>query len=214
LSANLSVTNVLCHNGATGTASISPSGGTLPYVYSWSNGQNTAFIDSLLAGNISVLVTDAAGFAVTINSFISQPTPVVATTTNTNNVCYGQSSGNINVVAGGGVQPYSYLWNTGSTNTFINNLPAGPYFVQITDGNGCTTTFSDTVFQPANSISVASNVIDNICFGEANGSIDITISGGTAPYQNLWNTGAVIEDLSNLLAGQYTVTVVDNNVTL
>ena len=211
LSANLSVTNVLCHNGATGTASISPSGGTLPYVYSWSNGQNTAFIDSLLAGNISVLVTDAAGCAVTINSFISQPTPVVATTTNTNNVCYGQSSGNINVVAGGGVQPYSYLWNTGSTNTFINNLPAGPYFVQITDGNGCTTTFSDTVFQPANSISVASNVIDNICFGEANGSIDITISGGTAPYQNLWNTGAVIEDLSNLLAGQYTVTVVDNN---
>lgn len=211
LSAALTVTNVICHNGATGTATVATSGGTAPYVYAWSNGENTAFIDSLLAGNISVTVTDAAGCTAVLNAFISQPAPVVANTTNTNNVCYGQSTGNISVVANGGVAPYAYLWNTGSTLTFINNLPAGPYFVQITDGNGCTTTFSDTVFQPANSINVASNVVDNICFGEANGAIDITISGGTAPYQHLWNTGVVTEDLTNLLAGQYTVTVVDNN---
>lgn len=211
LTATISVTNVICHNGATGTASVTPNGGTAPYVYTWSNGQNTPFIDSLLAGNISVTVTDAAGCTSVLNAFISQPAPVVANTTNTNNVCYGQSAGNISVVANGGVAPYAYLWNTGSTLTFINNLPAGPYFVQITDGNGCTTTFSDTVFQPANSINVASNVVDNICFGEANGAIDITITGGSAPYQHLWNTGIVTEDLTNLLAGQYTVTVVDNN---
>jgi gliding motility-associated-like protein len=211
LSAAISVTNVICHNGATGTATVTPSGGTAPYVYAWSNGQNTPFIDSLLAGNISVTVTDAAGCNAVLNGFISQPAPVVANTTNTNNVCYGQSAGNISVVANGGVAPYSYLWNTGSTLTFINNLPAGPYFVQITDGNGCTTTFSDTVYQPANSINVASTVVDNICFGQADGAIDITISGGSAPYQHLWNTGIVTEDLTNLLAGQYTVTVVDNN---
>ena len=211
LTATISVTDVICHNGATGTATVTPNGGTAPYVYTWSNGQNTPFIDSLLAGNISVTVTDAAGCTSVLNAFISQPAPVVANTTNTNNVCYGQSAGNISVVANGGIAPYSYLWNTGSTLTFINNLPAGPYFVQITDGNGCTTTFSDTVYQPANSINVASNVVDNICFGQANGAIDITITGGSAPYQHLWNTGLVTEDLTNLLAGQYTVTVVDNN---
>ena len=211
LTATISVTDVICHNGATGTATVTPNGGTAPYVYTWSNGQNTPFIDSLLAGNISVTVTDAAGCTSILNAFISQPAPVVANTTNTNNVCYGQSAGNISVVANGGIAPYSYLWNTGSTLTFINNLPAGPYFVQITDGNGCTTTFSDTVYQPANSINVASNVVDNICFGQANGAIDITITGGSAPYQHLWNTGLVTEDLTNLLAGQYTVTVVDNN---
>ncbi len=211
LSATISVTEVICHNGATGTAQIIATGGTPPYVYAWSNGENTSFVDSLLAGNISVIITDAAGCNATLNSFISQPTPVVATTINTNNVCYGQSSGNITVIAGGGVAPYTYLWNTGSTNTFINNLIAGPYFVEITDANGCPTTFSDTIFQPSNAITVASNVIDNICFGEAIGAIDITIVGGTAPYQHLWNTGVITEDLSNLLAGQYTVTVVDNN---
>jgi hypothetical protein len=202
---------VICHNGATGTATGSATGGTAPYIYAWSNGENTSFIDSLLAGNISLSITDAGGCIANLNAFISQPAPVVATTTNTNNLCYGQSAGNISVVANGGVAPYSYLWNTGSTLTFINNLPAAPYFVQITDGNGCTTTFSDTVYQPANSITVASTVVDNICFGEANGAIDITIAGGSAPYQHLWNTGLITEDLTNLLAGQYTVTVVDNN---
>ena len=211
LTASIAVTNVICHNGATGTATVTATGGTAPYVYTWSNGQNTSFIDSLLAGNISLSVTDAGGCTANLNAFISQPAPVVATTTNTNNLCYGQSAGNISVVANGGVAPYSYLWNTGSTLTFINNLPAAPYFVQITDGNGCTTTFSDTVYQPANSITVASTVVDNICFGQANGAIDITISGGSAPYQHLWNTGLVTEDLTNLLAGQYTVTVVDNS---
>lgn len=211
LTATVTVTNVICHNGATGTATVTPSGGTAPYTYNWSNGENTPFVDSLLAGTISVTVTDAAGCTSVLNAFISQPNPVVANTTNTNNVCYGQSSGNISVVANGGIAPYTYLWNTGSTQTFINNLPAGPYFVQITDANGCTTTFSDTVYQPANSINIASNVVDNICFGQSNGSIDITISGGVAPYQHLWNTGLVTEDLTNLLAGQYTVTVVDNN---
>ena len=211
LTATIAVTNVICHNGATGTATVTPSGGTAPYVYNWSNGENTPFVDSLLAGNISVTVTDAAGCTSVLNAFVSQPNPVVANTTNTNNVCYGQSAGNISVVANGGIAPYTYLWNTGSTLTFINNLSAGPYFVQITDANGCTTTFSDTVYQPANTINVASNVVDNICFGEANGAIDITISGGVAPYQHLWNTGLITEDLTNLLAGQYTVTVVDNN---
>ena len=211
LTASIAVTNVICHNGATGTATVTATGGTAPYIYAWSNGQNTSFIDSLLAGNISLSVTDAGGCTANLNAFISQPAPVVATTTNTNNLCYGQTAGNISVVANGGVAPYSYLWNTGSTLTFINNLPAAPYFVQITDGNGCTTTFSDTVYQPANSITIASTVVDNICFGQANGAIDITISGGSAPYQHLWNTGLVTEDLTNLLAGQYTVTVVDNN---
>ena len=211
LIATVNVTNVLCHNGATGTASVISSGGTAPYVYNWSNGDNTTTIDSLIAGNISVLVTDSEGCTVAINSIISQPSPVVAQTTNTNILCYGQSTGSISIVVNGGITPNTYLWNTGSTQTFINNLPAGPYFVTVTDANNCPTTFSDTVYQPATPIDINSLIVDNICFGENDGSINNTITGGTAPYQSQWNTGDLSEDLTNLLAGQYTITVLDNN---
>ena len=211
INASINVTNVLCHNGATGTATVLSSGGTAPYVYNWSNGDNTSTIDSLISGNISVTVTDFEGCSITINSIISQPSPVVAQTNNTNVFCYGQSTGSISIVVNGGTTPYNYLWNTGSTQTFINNLPVGPYFVTITDANNCPTTFSDTVYQPASPLDLNSIIIDNICFGENDGSIDNTITGGTAPYQSQWNTGDLSEDLTNLLAGQYTITVLDNN---
>ena len=109
LPATISVTDVICHNRATGTATVTPNGGTAPYVYTWSNGQNTPFIDSLVAGNISVTVTDAAGCTSVLDAFISQPAPVVANTTNTNNVRYGQSARNSSVVANGSIAPYPYL---------------------------------------------------------------------------------------------------------
>ena len=211
LSVSLITTDVLCHNGATGTASAIVSGGSSPYIFSWSNGENTSAIDSLLAGNINLIVTDINGCQSNLNGFISQPAPLVAQTTNTNLLCYGQSSGSISITVTGGITPYSYLWNTGATQTFVNNLPAGPYFVTVSDGNNCSTTFSDTIFQPTSQIQISSIVTDNICFGENNGIIDVTISGGTSPYVSQWNTGAFSEDLFNVLAGQYIITVIDNN---
>ena len=204
-------TNVLCHNGATGTSQVNATGGTAPYSYTWNNGMNTALIDSLIAGNYTVTVTDANGCNSISNIQITQPSPVVAITTNVNNLCYGQSSGSISASVSGGTTPCTYLWNTGSTLTSINNLPAGPYFLTVTDGNNCTTTFSDTVYQPDSPVDVLSNVTNNICFGENDGLIDNTTNGGTAPYQHLWNTGATSEDLSNLLAGTYTLTILDAN---
>ena len=211
VSLSVSKTDVLCHGGATGTATVVANGGTAPYTYLWTNGDNTNIADSLVAGNYTVVVTDSKGCIDSISVAITQPSALVAITSSTHNSCYGQTSGSVSVVVSGGVTPYSYLWNTGATTTSINNLAAGPYFVTITDGLLCTVTFSDTVNQPLAPLNIQSVVVDNICFGEANGSIDNTITGGTPPYQFQWNNTATSEDLSNLLAGTYDLTVQDSN---
>jgi gliding motility-associated-like protein len=204
-------TSVICHNGASGTAQVGASGGNPPYNYAWNNGEITSTIDSLVAGNYTVVVTDNNGCSVSSSLQINQPQAVVANTQNNNVICYGQASGAITGSVTGGVNPYTYLWSTGATTTGIQNLVAGPYFLTITDANGCTTTFSDTIYQPLNSIALNAVVVDNICFGEDEGSIDLTTTGGTAPYQYLWNTTSTTEDLNQLLAGTYTVTVLDAN---
>lgn len=204
-------TNVQCHNGASGTAQVSASGGSAPYTYTWSNGETSTFIDTLLAGIYTITVSDINGCTASNTLQINQPFPLVATTQNNNVICYGQASGSISSNISGGISPYSYLWSNGATTTSVQNLVAGPYFLNITDANGCTTTFSDTIYQPANSIALNAVVVDNICFGENEGNIDLNISGGTAPYQYLWNTGSTSEDLTQLLAGTYTITVLDLN---
>ena len=126
-------------------------------------------------------------------------------------MCYGQTAGSITTSASGGVAPYTYAWTNGLTGATIVNQAAGPYFVTVTDGNGCTATFSDTIYQPQSALTLTTVVTDNICFGVAAGSIDNTVTGGTAPYNYQWNTSATSQDLQNLLAGTYVVTITDAN---
>jgi gliding motility-associated-like protein len=211
LIATIQGTSVLCHNGASGVAQVNVSGGNTPYNYTWNNGESITTIDSLVAGNYSVVITDNNGCSVSSSIQINQPPALIVNTQNNNVICYGQSSGIISSNVTGGINPYTYLWSNGATTTGIQNLAAGPYFLNITDANGCTTTFSDTIYQPTNSIALNANVTANICFGEDEGSIDLTTTGGTAPYQYLWNNTATTEDLTQLLAGTYTVTILDAN---
>lgn len=207
----ISVSNVICHNGASGSATASGVGGTAPYSFSWSNGQTGFFVDSLIAGIYSVSVTDNLGCITNQSFLITQPFPLSVQSTNTNNLCYGQSNGSITSSVSGGVGPYSYLWSTGATTSSIGFLQAGPYYLTITDDNGCTAYHSDTVTQPSSSMVLSVVTTNNICFGYANGSLNLSVTGGTSPYNYQWNTGALTEDIPNLLAGTYTATVIDQN---
>ena len=121
VAAQVAVVAVSCSNGANGTALASAIGGTAPYAYSWSNGQSTAFMDSLIAGVYTVIVSDSNGCATSQSILINQPLPIVLQSVNTNNICYGQALGTVNVTAIGGTTPYSYLWNNGSQNDSIGN---------------------------------------------------------------------------------------------
>lgn len=212
LSLSNNSTAVACFGNSSGSSIITANGGTSPYSYNWSNGSTTSGISNLAAGTYTVTVTDANGCTSTSMSTISQPASPLSLSATSNNInCTGNSIGSVNVTPSGGTGPYTYQWSNGSTQQNITNLSANTYTVIVTDANGCTETLSRAVTQPAGSLNVTNSVVNLLCFGDGNGSINVSASAGTPPYTYTWSTGSSNEDLSNLTAGSYTVTVSDNN---
>jgi hypothetical protein len=149
--------------------------------------------------SISVTITEPSALDLTAG-FQSDP------------LCANGMDGSATVGATGGVQPYTYSWNNGSTGTSLSMLSAGTYTAFVTDGNGCTDSVSVILTDPA-AISIAESLSDPRCFEGNTGSIDLTVSGGTPAYTYQWNTtppqtGATA---NNLTAGTYSCTVTDNN---
>jgi Zn-dependent metalloprotease len=227
VSSTFTQVNVLCNGGATGSINLTPTGGTTPYTYAWTGpGSFTATtedISSLAAGTYSVVITDANGTAggcrATNSVTITQPSaPVSSTFTQVNVLCNGGATGSINLTPAGGTTPYTYAW-TGpgsftATTEDISSLSAGTYSVVITDANGtaggCRATNSVTITEPTQLV-ISNTVTDVKCFGEANGAVNVTVSGGVTPYVYSWSNGPTSEDNLNVIAGSYTLTVTDNN---
>jgi len=206
--------NGLCFGNASGSANLTITGGTFPYTYLWSNGVISEDIANITAGNYSVTVTDIKGCTTTTSVIISQPTsPLLATVSGIANVlCFGNASGAANLTITGGTSPYSFLWSNSAVTENITDVAAGNYSVTVTDANGCTTTTSVTILQPTNPLSATiSSSVDALCFGDANGSANLTVTGGTSPYSYLWSNGAITEDIVNIVAGTYSVTATDAN---
>ncbi len=212
--------NVLCNGALTGSINLSPAGGTAPYNFVWSNGAVTEDLIGLAAGTYTVTVTDANGLtggcAATTSITITQPTsPITVSTTQTNVLCFGASTGAINLTVAGGTAPYSYAWSNGAITEDLTVIPAGIYTVTVTDANGsvggCTATTSVTISQPAAALTISSTHVNVLCNGAITGSIDLTPAGGTAPYTYSWSNGATTQDITNLPAGSYTINVHDAN---
>ena len=89
-------------------------------------------------------------------------------------------------------------------------MPAGTYSLTVTDANNCTATASATVAQPV-TITAVATATDALCNEAANGQVGLEVSGGTTPYTFLWSNGATTEDLTDVPAGTYSVTVTDAN---
>ncbi|MFM1745054.1 MAG: hypothetical protein RLZZ630_991, partial [Bacteroidota bacterium] len=207
-----STVNVGCNSGATGQIDLSVSGGTQPYSFVWSNGSTLEDLSGLTAGSYTVTVTDANNCTSSQTISLSEPVAALsATATSSALLCFGDNNGQIDLQTAGGTAPYSYQWSNGSTDEDQSNLTAGSYDVLITDNNGCT--FSETVVvnQPAATISATAATVNVGCNAGATGQIDLTVSGGTAPYTFSWSNGSTDEDLLNIIAGQYTVVVTDAN---
>lgn len=104
---------------------------------------------------------------------------------------------------------YTYLWSNGAVTKDVSSLAAGTYSVTVTSSTGATATATDTVNEPS-SLS-ASISATNATVGQSDGSLDLTVSGGTSPFSFSWSNGATTEDISGLAPGTYTVTVTDDN---
>ncbi len=206
-------TNPRCFGAATGTASVSVSGGTPAYGYIWNNGRTTASISGLAAGSYTVTISDINNCITTRVFSLTQPPALVLTLGTQNPACNGASTGSVSVSASGGVAGYTYRWTTGSgdpgaSTSNSTGLPTGAYSVTVTDANSCTSTATATLTQPT-ALSLLATTANLSCFGQPTGRIDLTVLGGTAPYRYVWNNGATTEDVSGLSAGIYSVTVTD-----
>ncbi|MEM6726843.1 MAG: gliding motility-associated C-terminal domain-containing protein, partial [Bacteroidota bacterium] len=126
--------------------------------------------------------------------------------------CFGDNTGSVIINPQGGTQPYTYLWNNGQTNQIAENLPAGTYQVSVTDNNGCFLVSNEfELNQPDGPLTVDFVVNNLTCFGENDGSIQATISGGTPVYDLQWSNGGIESGLINLEVGDYILTITDAN---
>jgi hypothetical protein len=210
LTVSSSQTNVLCFGRNTGAASVAASGGTSPYTYLWATGETTSAINSVTAGIYSVTVTDANGCFAVQSFTLTHPTAVSVAVSGTDVACFGGSSGAVSATATGGVGPYAVAWNTGATEPSISGLVAGVYAVTVTDANGCSAQNSLTLGQPT-ALSAAGRATPVQCFGGADGSISLTVAGGTQPYSYSWADGPTTTNRSSLTAGTYQVVISDGN---
>ena len=173
---------------------------TLPFSYIWSNGETTPNIYNLAPGNYDLEVTDADGDCVASLSQVIIGLNVEGV--EINNSCEGENEGSINVTVTGGTGNYTYEWSNGVITEDLSNLSAGNYSLTVADTNGCETSLEFTVSEPE-ILSASISVSDASCNGEGDGSAELTVTGGTTPYDT--------DDLTALSAGTYTTTVVDDN---
>jgi gliding motility-associated-like protein len=210
-------TDIVCNGANTGAASVATTNGNSTFTYAWTGPNNytgsTSTISSLASGNYFVTVTDITGCQATSGVTLDQPFPLVLNTNVNDVTCFGASTGSIQTLVSGGTvgAGYTYLWSNSTTNPNATGLAAGPYSVTVTDANSCTITQNLTVNQPLPLVESVPAVITPVsCFNGNNGSIDVTISGGTQPYQYNWTPSSIVtEDLSNLTAGPYSLSVID-----
>ena len=203
--------NVLCSGNNTGSIDLTVTGGTAPYTYAWSNNTTLEDPTGLGSGSYTVTVTDGNGCTATTTVTITQPSTLTSSYTQVNVGCFGNSTGSIDLTVSGGVAPYVFAWSNQAVSEDLTNIPLGVYTVTATDSNGCTTTQTVTITQPQAPLSLSTTQVNVLCFGNSTGSVNLTATGGTAPYTFLWSNNGTAEDPTGMAAGWYGVTVTDAN---
>ncbi len=191
-------------NNSNGAIACQPSGGTAPYRYRWDLGDTIAVITNLQAGNYRVSISDANNCLIVANETLQNlPGPIVIGDL-TQAPCHGTPKGAIELSVFGGSQPFRYLWSNGSSMPQLHDLQAGNYTVTVTDKNQCTSIKTFNLYEPA-PIELQSQT------GMSNGLyfVNLICNGGAQPYQYQWSNGETTEDLFNLKAATYSVTVTD-----
>lgn len=217
-STSYAIVNETCGNTNGEITGITTSGGNLPLSYSW-NGISTSTIDTVNigAGNYSLVVTDALGCSISTGEYIVGNVGLTVDTsayTLVNDAC-SQGIGSISgITVTGGNSPYTYEWNgVETTSADTASLDGGSYSLLITDAVSCTFTAGPFLIDniDAPSIDTTSIIITNESCSESNGSITgITTSGGNGNVTYQWDAGSSALDISNMVEGDYTLTVSDD----
>ncbi|GAB4446830.1 MAG: hypothetical protein OHK0036_00270 [Bacteroidia bacterium] len=220
LQANITGLQASCSSTCIGSATVSPSGGTPAYSYTWlPSGGSNSVATGLCIGNYTVQVADANGCTTTATTSVPQAIFLNLTTSGNTLTCNGSCNGAANVSVSGGLSPYTYTWS--STSGPISNSPnisglcAGGYTIVVTDNQGCQNADSVRFVNPPPIVITSSNVTNITCNGNCNGQITVQASGGTGSLNYSWTpsgiTGNGTGTVTGLCAGNYTVDIKDVN---
>lgn len=209
--------NVTCNGGSNGNATATPSGGTAPFTYSWSNGTTSVVSTSnptgsiLSAGSYTVTVQDANGCTATASVTITQPAPLYVDIPLATNVsCV---AGTATASVSGGTSPYTYNWSPfGQHSSTITGLTPRTYSVTVSDINGCTSNTATVKIGTNPLRDSISSVVQNKCGGGATGQATLGVKGGTTPYTYQWSNSTTNKTIQTLSNGTYTVIVTDKNL--
>lgn len=197
-----------CADDSSGAIDLTVTGGTIPYTYLWQDGITSEDRTGLKSGLYKVTVTDGSGCSSAINISVFKKTFTV-TSEVIQPKCAGDL-GSISVTPVDGVSPYTYSWSNGDTGNSQTGLVAGTYSVTITDASGCSVTMV-FVLPALVAISATTEVSNMQCGSEGAFAIDLSVTGGQAPYTYVWSSGATTQNVSGLQSGTYTVKITDAN---
>ncbi len=201
-----------CHGDSDGTATAAATGGSAPYTYLWSNGQQTATIVNLSASNYQVTVTDNAGASAAGGIQVIEPAPLHFIVTVNMPSCNG-FPGTMTLFPTGGNPPYDIMWSNGTKGATAGNLlPGVPYTVHATDLKGCQV--DTTVFLPViDSLSVSLLIKKAECDGVEDGTATALVDPSGGSYAYHWNVSPNNSpQINNLAPGTFVaVTVTDVN---
>jgi len=188
--------------------SVSFVGGQAPHDVAWSNGANSLSLDSLGFGINQITITDAHGCSVNqVFNVVDVQEPILNSQV-TNVACFGDSSGQIELLFTNPQEITNITWNNGQSGTVLSNLSVGTYDATISYNNGLCSIMQSELVQSPNVLSITALITDIDSINA--GAIDVTVSGGTPPYLYNWDNNQQTEDLSNLIAGVYSISVTDS----
>src|ERR1043165_658768 len=208
-SVTASPTGTICNGGTVQLTSV-PTSGPSPFTYLWSTGAITPQVTVAAGGNYTVTARDAYGCSATATTSLTISNLSI-TGTATNVTCIGGNNGTIDITVTGANAPFTYNWGGGVVSQDRANLVAGTYTVTASNTVGCSVSASYIVGTPASTITSSATNNAVTCNGGSNGNINLIPSGGATPYVFAWSNAATTEDLNNIAAGSYTVTITDNN---
>jgi gliding motility-associated-like protein len=212
----VSQVNVLCFGSSTGSITVEGAGGMPPYKYRTGGGeyQVSSTFSKLSAGVYTVTIQDSNLCTSTIDLTVTQPAAKLAgsITSQANAACFGSSNGTVTVAGSGGASPYSYSVNGGALQAdgTFTGLAASVYTVTVTDASLCTANISVTIGQP-DAISVSHTEESATCPGDKDGSITLSVTGGTVPYNAIWSDGLTGLTRTGIGEGTYSAVVTDKN---
>lgn len=213
LLATAEVVNLSCFEADNGAIDVTVAGGTPTYSFIWSTGSLAEDISDIAAGDYTFTVTDDNGCTFSETYTVSEPSELLVTLVGVDIACFGDSTGAVTSITTGGTPSYTYNWTTGDDTEALVGLPSGYYAVTVVDGNGCEV-FEAISLLESSLIETEIDGTDESCIGSMDGTADLEVTGGTAPYTFEWEVGDLTiedEDLTGLGEGIYYVEITDSN---